>query len=588
MTIRDMTSRGLFVHATLLAFACSIGCEKLSGLSDLEVGESAAGSGGALDGGAGAAGTTDASSSGGGGGQSGQDGGAGGVDAGTTGGSAGSAGTAGAAGQDAGEDAPVAGFSLAVPANLKVVRGKSAALNVTITRDAGFNGAIDVSVSMGLPSGVTATQIGIANPESTGAISIDAQALAALGHATLTVHAVSGAVVRDQNVDLLVADPPGTLDETFNSVGVVGLALSDKTVSAKGVAVQADGRIVVVGKHSGGQFAIARFLQNGALDTSFGTGGTVISTKTGELNGVAIQPNGRIVAVGTGTTHVTLMRVTADGLLDATFGNSGYATISSAGAASSKGLGMVLQSDGKILAAGSADDYGALFRFLGGGTLDNSFSSNGWVTSPAPSTLSGVAIQTNGSIVGGGQRTNADPDMFLFRADANGTPDTGFGGTEGKSYNVGVPDYAYGMAIDPVGKIVMAGTVGSGMNNYALVRVLPGGDLDSGFGTGGIVKGNFPLMKSSSLRAVLLQPDERILAIGFADAGAEKNRPCAVLRLMPDGTIDPDFATAGLFLWQTGDGTITHSLNAGAIHDDRLIAVGSRTDAGWMVVRLWL
>jgi len=382
MTLRDMTSRGFFLPATLLAFACSVGCEKLSGLSDLEVDESAAGSAGAVDGGAGAAGTPDASSTGGGGGQGGQDGGAGGVDAGTTGGSAGSAGGGGAAGQDAGEDAPVAGFSLAVPTNLKVVRGKSAALNVTITRDAGFSGAVEVSVSVGLPSGVTSTQISIANPDASGALSIDAQALAALGHATLTVHAVSGAVVRDQNVDLLVADPPGTLDETFNGVGMVGLALSDNTVAAKGVAIQPDGRIVVVGKHSGGQFAIARFLEDGTLDASFGSGGTVVSIKNGELNGVAIQPNGRIVAVGTGSPHITLMRVLADGKLDPTFGNSGYASISSGSAASSKGLGLVLQSDGKIVAAGSTSSSGTLFRYLGDGTLDNSFSSNGQVAAP--------------------------------------------------------------------------------------------------------------------------------------------------------------------------------------------------------------
>ncbi len=585
MTLRDMTSRGFFVHATLLAFACSIGCEKLSGLSDLEVDESAAGSGGALDGGAGAAGAPDASSTGGGGGQGGQDGGAGGVDAGTTGGSAGSG---GAAGQDAGEDAPVAGFSLMVPANLKVVRGKSAALNVTITRDAAFSGAVDVSVSVGLPSGVTSTQIALANPDASGVLSIDAQALAALGHATITVHAVSGAVVRDQNVDLLVADPPGTLDETFNGVGMVGLALSDKTVAAKGVAVQADGRIVVVGKHSGGQFAIARFLEDGTLDASFGSGGTVVSAKNGELNGVAIQPNGRIVAVGTGSPHITLMRVLADGKLDPTFGNSGYASLGSGSAASSKGLGLVLQSDGKIVAAGSANSSGTLFRYLGDGTLDNSFSSNGQAAAPETSTLYGVALQTNGFIVGAGTRTNTDPDMFLFRTDANGAPDTGLGGAEGKSYNVGVPDYAYGMALDSAGKIVMAGTDGSGMEKYAVVRVLPGGDLDSAFGTGGIVKGSFSGMKASFLRAVVLQPDDRILAIGYAVAGAEENSPCAVLRLMPNGTPDPDFAAAGLFLWKTGPGSLGHWLYAGAIHDGRLIAVGRRSDAGWMLLRLWL
>lgn len=146
---------------------------------------------------------------------------------------------------------------------------------------------------------------------------------------------------------------------------------------ANDVAIQPDGKVVVVGQSSGG-FTLVRYKPDGALDTSFSGDGKQTTSFNGQSDiatGVALQPDGRIVVAGyafTGTGHdFALARYEPDGSLDRTFSGDGKQTTDLGG--NDIAQGVALQSDGRIVLAGyqgspyAADNKFALARYEGGG-----------------------------------------------------------------------------------------------------------------------------------------------------------------------------------------------------------------------------
>lgn len=174
----------------------------------------------------------------------------------------------------------------------------------------------------------------------------------------------------------------GILDTSFNSSGysllnLPGISYTSRWFEANGVALQSDGKIVVVSTSAGvdgsSDMLVVRYSTSGTLDTSFGGGtGYVrldidgIATSTYETgSGVAIQPDGRIVVVGTESLNVSgvsrnvlVARFNSNGTLDATFGAGGFKLgmpPSSPGYHSFVGAAVALMSDGHIIVAGSDD-----------------------------------------------------------------------------------------------------------------------------------------------------------------------------------------------------------------------------------------
>ena len=174
------------------------------------------------------------------------------------------------------------------------------------------------------------------------------------------------ALVSVASPSLAPADPsaPGDLDTTFGTGGVVTTSIGPGWDSAYGVAIQSDGKIVAAGSaHNGSDndFAVVRYTISGALDTTFGTGGVVttsIGTGNDQASGIAIQPDGKIVAAGwahSGSDYdFAVVRYTVSGTLDTTFGASGVVT-TPIGPGSNRAHGVAIQPDGKIVAAGYAD-----------------------------------------------------------------------------------------------------------------------------------------------------------------------------------------------------------------------------------------
>ncbi len=292
----------------------------------------------------------------------------------------------------------------------------------------------------------------------------------------------------------------GTLDPTFGKGGIVITSIHDGDDNASGVAIQADGKIVVAGSSNNGSdfdFALIRYNANGTLDPAFGTGGIVlVDIKHGDdhLSALAIQTDGKIVVAGYSNTDLALARLKANGTLDAAFGKGGK-VITSIQGGEDEASAVSIQPDGKIVVAGSSNNglnfNFAIVKYNANGTLDLTFGKGGMVTTMIQNRddkASSLAIQSDGKIVAAGSSNNGSNfDFALIRYNKNGTLDPAFGGNGIVLTDIrNGDDHANALIIQPDGKIIAAGNTNNGSDNdFAVIRYNESGTLDPDFGADG-------------------------------------------------------------------------------------------------------
>jgi uncharacterized delta-60 repeat protein len=339
----------------------------------------------------------------------------------------------------------------------------------------------------------------------------------------------------------------GDLDTTFGRDGKVTTNFTTDYDFASSVAIQADGRIVAVG--SAGTdctcetFVLARYRPFGALDPTFGGDGKVTThfDGGGSAMAVAIQADGKIVVAGGArlSGRFALARYDPDGSLDPTFSGNGKMTTDFPGGYAFAS-GVAIQSDGKIVAAGRTDYRFALARYNPDGTPDPTFSGDGKMTTDFTGRGDGarsVVLQTDGKIVAAGF-ANSGQRFALARYEADGTLDPTFG-ADGKvttNFTTGL-DFASGVAIESDGKIVAAGSAND-RATFALARYNLNGALDPTFGGDGKVTTNFT-DDDDFASAMAIQADGKIVAAGSADVRF------GLARYDPDGTLDGTFGGDG-------------------------------------------
>jgi uncharacterized delta-60 repeat protein len=291
----------------------------------------------------------------------------------------------------------------------------------------------------------------------------------------------------------------GTLDSTFGANGLVTTPV-DGNSWATGVAIDANGNIIVAG--GAGQayqfesnFALARYTSNGVLDTTFGNNGTVetnLGPTDASAQGLALQADGKIVVVGhtstsSGNFHFAVLRYSTDGTLDTSFNGTGEVLDNFpgeyAGFQGDDARAVAIQADGKIVVTGNFAGQGlvsnvALARYNSDGSPDTTFNGTGKTSLLVGNDDAGdgLTLQGNGKIiVTGSEGVAGGSPMLTIRYNADGTLDTGFGtnGIVTTKLSSDGNDEAHGaVQVQPDGDIVIGGTAGIGNtdSNFALVR----------------------------------------------------------------------------------------------------------------------
>ncbi len=343
----------------------------------------------------------------------------------------------------------------------------------------------------------------------------------------------------------------GALDATFGTGGHTFTDFSGYGTEdiAEALAIQADGKIVVAGHSHNGityNFALARYnSSDGTLDETFDEDGMVITdfrSANSRAYDIAIQADGKIVVAGvsfnpsTSENDFALARYNSDGTLDTTFGIGGK-TVTDFSGSDDFAYALAIQADGKIVVAGvsfnpstSENDF-ALARYNSDGTLDATFGIGGKTVtdfSDSDEFANDIAIQADGKIVVAGYSLSTDTvsyDFALARYNSDGTLDTTFG-IGGKTVTdfsenvfIGSDDFAYALAIQADGKIVVAGSsYVFGDGNFTLVRYNSDGYLDTTFGAGGRTV-TFFSGGSDDAYALAIQSDGKIVAAGASFDG---------------------------------------------------------------------
>jgi uncharacterized delta-60 repeat protein len=346
----------------------------------------------------------------------------------------------------------------------------------------------------------------------------------------------------------------GSLDSTFGNSGIVTASINS---DAQDAVIQSNGKIVVVGYN-----VLARYNSNGSLDSDFGGSGIITNNIAGM--GIALQSDHKIVVAGYNQNVIALTRYHSNGSLDSDFGHSGVVTTSIGNGALSRAV--VIQPDGKIVAAGSSSGPGAfaLARYTITGTLDSTFGNGGVVTTPFSGTVYGedVVIQSDGKIIIIGYSPNSNNLLHftLARYNITGIPDGAFGNSGVVTTPIGISSYGEAVVLRSDGKIIIGGASYNGIQNtFALARYHPNGSLDSSFGSSGVV--TTPIGATGESLDMVIQPDRQIVVAGqsrhngqtgFALARYYDEGPAPLLIPASGGTITPTLgvtlsANSGVF-----------------------------------------
>jgi uncharacterized delta-60 repeat protein len=396
----------------------------------------------------------------------------------------------------------------------------------------------------------------------------------------------------------------GDLDPTFGTGGMVMTDLNRSTDLANAMAIQADGKLVVVGQtyknndYSTEDFAVARYNTDGTLDTTFGAGGRVRTDFPGLAavpSAVVIQADGKIVVAGGAFPLFTFLgdfkvvRYNPNGSLDRSFGSGGIVTTTFP--EGSYAFDVALQPDGKIIAAGTvfvafnpgdqSDTDFALARYNPDGTPDATFGNGGQVSTDFlgfEDDAFSVLIQPDGKIIAVGSAN--DPatfyDFAAVRYFSNGTIDTTFGvaGKVHTDFGDQNFDRARSAALQPDGRIVAAGfaiSQNGGVQNFAVARYTSNGILDTTFSRDGKTQIDFGNCCQSATK-VLLQSDGKIITVGGSN-GESSEDDFLLARLSPRGSLDATFGVGGKV--RTSFGDLNGGANGAALQSDgKIVAVG--------------
>ncbi|MGQ9799126.1 MAG: T9SS type A sorting domain-containing protein, partial [Ignavibacterium sp.] len=347
----------------------------------------------------------------------------------------------------------------------------------------------------------------------------------------------------------------GEPDTAFNSTGLFTIGNSTWE-DAFASTIQSDGKILVAGRYYNGRswdFLLIRFNEDGSLDSTFAQRGYTTKDYFGKDDrafSIDVQSDGKILICGFAENlnwDFAISRFNPDGSIDSTFGERG-STVLNIGSYNDVAFSIKAQQDGKIIVCGWTYIFGswdfALVRLNPDGSLDNTFGSNGIVTTDYNhlyNTSHSVAIQSNGKYVAAGYTEkpgSTDTDILIIRYNTDGSIDHSFGnnGLVLIDYN-NADDFAWVVKVDQYDKIVVGGNVTiNGSKILEVARLNSNGSPDISFAENGIFITQI-WGSNEECRDLLIQPDGKILLTGHATDG-EFSRGFLIRLENPYKTID--------------------------------------------------
>ncbi len=395
----------------------------------------------------------------------------------------------------------------------------------------------------------------------------------------------------------------GSFDATFGVGGKQSTPLGINYPDISSVKMQSDGKIIV-GTFSGSgtnSFCLLRYQSNGILDLSFNGTGIVITDFDNNpstydyLYDIEVLRDNKIIAVGAtynaSTPTNAIAQYLPNGNLDVSFNGNGKLSIAGVGG-SNTAFNSKIQNDGKVLLCFYKLGYFSLARLH---DLTNFNSNNGKMITQigtSADVANAIAIRPNGKIIIGGYASNAvnstsNNDFALVGYNADGSFDYTFGNnavvkTEFIAFS---NEEIRALAIQPDGKVIAAGTVGSGAaTNIVVARyAADGSGLDATFGVNGRIIIDFSGTQENVFCMALLS-DGKILVAGSVVNGT--NTDVAIIKLTSLGGLDGTFGVNGRFSTNMGAG-YTYALARGiAMQTDNKIVLGVYANGDFGVVRL--
>lgn len=391
----------------------------------------------------------------------------------------------------------------------------------------------------------------------------------------------------------------GSTDNSFDTDGIASFSLPDQYLSARSMALQSDGKILLAGIRedmdpNNQAYLITQLTATGALDNSFGSGTGYVLLNPGpemeDLTQIQVLTNGKIVAGGYGYslsaayTYTVVLRLTTTGLPDTEFSTNGIRLLHTGGSFFS--LGRLLPDGEKLVLSGvQKNSFGmyslAFLRLNNDGSNDNSFGSSG-IASFAATNQSRlgvlVARQFNGKYLAGGYFSNGKLyEAGLAQVLANGIPDSDFSDDGLATFmltNANGADRATCLLMYPDNSFLVGGSYESGIDRFGFVqKYLPDGTADVSFGNGGRV--NLPASFSAAVSALVRSSDGKILVLGnWLDI--TEGQEVVLYRLLANGSLDASFGNQGQLVFGYGIGTADYGLAMGLLSDDRIIILTQR------------
>ena len=472
----------------------------------------------------------------------------------------------------------------ASPTNLVIRRGSSLAVTVTVQRGGAVGGAVVAHID-DLPGNVAAAPVTILESETKGTITITASASATLGSTTAHLR-TDDADLPTIDLPLLVADPAGALDITFDADGMVMDAVKGKESTFYSVTTQADGKILAAGVGGTAGWLARRYFDNGTADTVF-TAQTASLPTDGDARAIGIDSAGRVIIAGSAVPgpllqpQLTVIRLLATGAPDTSFATQGVYRMPNADAPSGSGaLAIAIGSDDSVVVAGSRkevtdDESGVVLRLSSKGVRDAAFGTG--VVAVKKNRFVGVSIQPEGIVVAGTDTSGSLTSYTLERFDDKGIADKKFGSNGTSAFALGFRADGY-VALSS-GNLAIVGESSSAADpKYTAGLTTPTGSQiwtrNTAPGTG------------AAFHGAATTSDGRLVAAGFTPAPQSEAR---VDRVLGDGGADLSFGDGGTALVDTKAAKdFDVALWAARVQaDGRILVGGNRSNTGAVIYRLW-